>query len=138
MADQDAANIGDYGQVAELFAKFGAAVDQHRAETLIDVLADGASFEVIVAGGDTYGPFSPRSAVIEFVGSTVTAQTDQRRHCITNFRREGGSVFAYLSLLVTEDGELTPQSTGVYEATLTTEDGQPRINTLRLTLDRPF
>lgn len=138
MADEDAAKIGDYGQVAELFAKFGAAVDQHRADTLTDVLAEGASFEVIVAGGETYGPFSPRDAVIEFVGSTVTAQTDQRRHCITNFRREGASVFAYLSLLVTEAGELSPRSTGVYEATLAAENGQPRINALRLTLDRPF
>lgn len=134
----DTANIADYGQVAELLARFGAAVDQHRADTLTNVLAEGASFEVVVAGGDVYGPFSPRSAVIEFVDSTVTAQTDQRRHCITNIRREGDSVFAYLSLLVTENGELTPQSTGLYEATLTTEDGQPRINTLRLTLDRPF
>jgi SnoaL-like protein len=138
VSDQDAANVGDYGQVAELFAKFGAAVDQHRADTLVDVLAETASFEVIIAGGDTYGPYSPRSAVIEFVGSTVGAQTDQRRHCITNFRRDGDSVFAYLSLLITEDGELSPRSTGVYEATLISEGGQPRINTLRLTLDRPF
>lgn len=138
MSTQDTASNAEYGQIAELFSKFGAAVDQHRADTLVDVLGEQASFEVVVTGGDTYGPFSPRDAVIEFVGSMVTAQTDQRRHCMTNFRRDGESVFAYLTLMVTEGGELTPQTTGFYEATLTTEGGQPRIEKLRLTLDRPF
>ena len=61
------------------------------------------------------------------------------RHVITNFRRlEGDRVNAYLTLIVTDAGETVIKSAGIYEATVAEEDGELKLSSFVLSLDRAF
>jgi len=71
------------------------------------------------------------------------AQTDQRRHVITNFRfleqaDERVEVRAYLSLHVTDGGVLAVTSAGVYRTTVVRVGDGWRFAKLDLALDAPF
>jgi GTP cyclohydrolase III len=128
----------DYATVADLFARYAAAMDDNDFDVLRDVFTERSSFTVDITGGPTVGPFTSRDATVEFIQSTTEGQQDQRRHVITNVRTEGDTAYAILSLFVTANGELSVQTTGVYKCELGDEAGKTRFASLYLTLDRPY
>jgi SnoaL-like domain len=128
----------DYATVADLFARYAAAMDDNDFEMLGDVFTERSSFTVDITGGPTVGPFNSRDETVEFIQSTTEGQQDQRRHVITNVRAEDGTAYAILSLFVTANGELTVQTTGVYKCELGDEGGKTRFASMYLTLDRPY
>jgi ketosteroid isomerase-like protein len=131
--------MADHGEVAELFARYAAAMDDADFERLRDVFTADASFTVDIADGPTVGPFETRDAIVDFISSTTQEQQDQRRHVITNVRTEDGrAAYGVLSLFVTAGGELTVQTTGVYRTELAEEDGRLRFRRMDLALDRPY
>ena len=131
--------MSDLDPITQLFGSYAWAMDANDFGLLGDVFARDASFSVAIDGGDTYGPFEGRDAIIEFISSTVGDQQDQRRHVITNHRQgDGAQVTAILTLNVIADGKLTVQSTGVYHTELVTEDGKERFAKMNLVLDLPF
>jgi hypothetical protein len=135
MVDRDA--------LEQLFAQYGWPMDSREFAYLNDVFAKDASFTVEIAGGDTYGPIEGREAIYGFVSETVGAQTDQRRHLITNVRveratDEGVIATAILTLLVIENGSLQVKSSGLYRGEVIREDGAWRFANLHLFLDLPF
>lgn len=135
MVDRDA--------LEQLFAQYGWPMDSREFGFLNDVFAKDATFTVQITGGDTYGPIEGREAIYEFCSSTVAAQTDQRRHLITNVRTEretdGGAIAtAILTLLVIENGALEVKSSGLYRGEVVREDDAWRFASLHLTLDLPF
>ena len=103
-------------------------------------LTEGATATIHIAGvDDPIGPLDGRDAIVTFFGDILDAQTDQRRHVITNFRRLGGDrVNAYLTLIVTDAGETVIKSAGIYEATVAEEDGALKLSSFVLSLDRGF
>jgi hypothetical protein len=133
----------DRETLEQLFSQYGWPMDTREFATLNEVFAKDASFTVQIAGGDTYGPIQGREAIYEFVSETVGAQTDQRRHLITNVRVEsespdGVTATAILTLLVIENGSLEVKSSGLYRGQVVQEDGAWRFADLHLLLDLPF
>jgi|ERR687897_172139 3-phenylpropionate/cinnamic acid dioxygenase small subunit len=135
MADRQAIN--------DLFADYAWAMDARDFDLLAQVFHDDASFTIPIEGADTVGPFSPGSAVVEFISSTTQGQTDRRRHVITNVRFEEESdnearVTATLTLIVIDNGQLTVQSTGVYRAECVNSGSRWQFREFVLALDLPF
>lgn len=103
-----------------LLARAGAALDAHALDDLGALFAENASFSLRIAGGDLVGPFEGRAAINDMISTAVSAQTDQRRHVVSNvfFGAEDGdgavSVTSNLTLMATEDGEIRLLSAGVY------------------------
>ena len=130
----------DYAAIAELFARYGAANDLHSRELLASTLTENATATINIAGvDDPIGPLDGRDRIVSFFGDILDSQTDQRRHLVTNIRRlEGDRVNAYLTLIVTDAGETAVKSAGVYEATVAEEDGELRLSSFVLSLDRAF
>jgi SnoaL-like protein len=128
----------DYAAVADLFARYAAAMDDNDFDVLRQVFTEQSSFTVDITGGPTVGPFNSRDETVDFIQSTTQEQQDQRRHVITNVRIDGNTAYGILSLFVTANGELTVQTTGVYKCELGEEGGTTRFASMYLTLDRPY
>jgi 3-phenylpropionate/cinnamic acid dioxygenase small subunit len=135
MADRDA--------IAELLSNYAWAMDAGDFQALNDIFSEDGSLMIHIAGADSIGPISPRDAVVEFIGSTITGQQDQRRHVVSNQRYESEGaddavVTATLTLNVIADGKLTVQSTGVYRTEVARTEGSWRMRSLSISLDLPF
>ena len=133
----------DRNSLEQLFAQYGWPMDTKDFGNLNIVFAKDAKFTVQIAGGDTYGPIEGRQAIYDFVSQTVGAQTDQRRHVITNTRIEratddGATATAILTLLVVDNGQIEVKSSGLYRGEIVKEDGDWRFSDLHLHLDLPF
>jgi uncharacterized protein (TIGR02246 family) len=135
MADRDA--------IAELLSDYAWAMDAGDFQALNDIFSEDGSMVIHIAGADSIGPIEPRDAVVDFIGSTITGQQDQRRHVVSNQRYESEGddeavVTATLTLNVIADGKLTVQSTGVYRAEVVNTEGGWRMRSLSISLDLPF
>ncbi|MGH3495549.1 MAG: nuclear transport factor 2 family protein [Sciscionella sp.] len=135
--------MADRAKIADLWAGYGAANDLHDGELMESCFTEDASFTIHIAGADSVGPLQPREKVLEFITGAVSAQTDQRRHVLTNFRyfddeEPRARVGAYLSLVVTDNGQTVTKSAGVYDAEVVLTDGQWRFRSMVLSLDSPF
>jgi len=133
----------DRDSLEQLFAQYGWPMDTKDFGNLNTVFAKDAKFTVQIAGGDTYGPIEGREAIYDFVSGTVGAQTDQRRHVITNMRLESANgdtavATAILTLLVIDNGAIEVKSSGLYRGEIVKEDGEWRFSSLHLYLDLPF
>lgn len=133
--------MADRERIRELFADYGYANDERDRELLVGLLAADASFEIAIPGqGVELGPFEGAAAVEEFIMGDLTAQTDQRRHVITNLRFENETdesvdVRAYLSLHVTDGGRLEVRCSGVYQTSVVLDGGTWRFRRIALRLD---
>ena len=81
--------------------------------------------------------------MVGFISSTSEGQDDQRRHVLTNLRyesegEEDAVVTATLTLLMTADGEVSVQSTGVFRTEVVLEAGRWHFREFRLAIDQPF
>lgn len=128
----------DYSVVSNVFSTYATSMDDHDFGLLRSVFTEDATFTVDITGGPTIGPYESQDAIVEFIESTTREQGDQRRHVITNLRLDGDTAYTILSLLVTDNGELTAQSTGVYKVKLRDDGGNVRFSEMYLTLDRPY
>jgi len=130
-------------EIAELLSNYAWAMDAGEFETLNDVFTTDASFAIEVPGADTVGPYSPRSAIVDFISGSVTGMGDQRRHVASNLRFEredddGADVTATLTLISVADGKATIVSTGVYRMSFARENGAWRMSAMTIELDLPF
>ena len=138
-----AKEMADRQAIADLFSEYAWALDAKDWDLLRQVFHEDASLTLELTGADTVGPIAPGAEVVGFISSTSEGQDDQRRHVLTNLRYESEGeqdavVTATLTLLVTADGELSVQSTGVFRTELVLEAGRWQFREFRLALDRPF
>jgi hypothetical protein len=135
--------VAERDALAELFGAYAAANDARDAAAIGECFhADGA-FTLHIAGADTIGPLQPRESVLEFFGQAFAAQSDQRRHVVTNLRlvedaADRALVEAYLTLIVTDDGRTELKSAGLYRADVVQDAAGLRFQSLVLFLDSPF
>jgi hypothetical protein len=119
-------------------------MDSREWPVLSGVFTEDAEFTIAIANGDTIGPIVGRDAIVEFCSSTVNAQTDQRRHVITNVRigpetDDEATVTAILSLIVVAEGGLEVKSSGLYRTNVVRgDDGRWRFKSMHLGLDLMF
>ena len=135
--------MADRAKITDLWGDYGAGNDQRDFGLLESCFTEDASFIVHIAGGDTVGPLAPRTDVMEFFRAALGAQTDRRRHVLTNFRylqesADRALVVAYLSLVVTDQGTTVTKSAGAYDTEIVLDQGSWRFRSVILDLDAPF
>jgi hypothetical protein len=128
--------MADFTAIATLLARYGAGNDKRDLGIIESCFTEDATCTIAIAGGDTYGPLTSRPAILEFFGAALGAQSDRRRHVVTNIAvLDDTHVDAYLTLIVTDEGKTEVKSAGIYELEITAE---PRIRSMVLSLDNGF
>ena len=126
--------------VHELLGRAAFAFDERDLAMLEDCFAADARFSMRIAGGDLVGPFEGREAIMGLMKGAMDAQTEVRRHVISNIffddEAEQATVISNLTLLATENGEIRLLSAGVYRDTLEEEGGRWRVLARHLDLDK--
>lgn len=137
-------NAEDKLAIHELLTKAAYGLDMRNLDMLSQCFAIDATMSMRIAGGDLIGPFESRAGIMKLMTDSMDAQTDQRRHLVSNifFTDESiddkASVVSNLSLITIEDGEINLISTGVYQDDVikTTEGWQ--LSNRYLDLDLPY
>ena len=135
--------MADKQAVTELLNRAGVAYDIADTDFLTNMFVDDdAQFHLTIAGGDVI-PFEGKEAIGKLFTDSLTEQTDQRRHCITNiyFKNETDdavTAISYLVLITVEDGELNVVSSGMYTDGCVNVGGEWKIRKRRLDLDLPY
>ncbi|MDT0611233.1 nuclear transport factor 2 family protein [Streptomyces lancefieldiae] len=130
------------GQLAvrQTLARYVFALDHADMAALEGVLTEDATWTAVIADETEQGPFIGRAAILDLVRGAAQAQTDQRRHHLTNlvFRRaDDGTavVWAYLTLTSNADGDPAVVTTGFSTFTLRHAENAWRITDLFIGLD---
>ena len=126
--------------VQQTLARYAFALDQQDLVALAGVLTVDATWTFTIAGEVSFGPFIGRAAILDFVRSAMDAQTDQRRHNLSNilFHRADADtavVQVYLILTSNADGEPSVITTGFYTFRLQRTETDWRIAELFLGMD---
>ena len=93
--------------------------------------------------GDLVGPFEGRAAIRALHADSMAAQTDQRRHNLSNLwvekeTADEATVVTNLTLLSIENGTVRVLSSGWYRDTLTHRDGTWLLADRYVYLDLPY
>ncbi|MDQ0771915.1 ketosteroid isomerase-like protein [Streptomyces aurantiacus] len=126
--------------VQQTLARYAFALDHGDLAGLESVLTEDAVWTVTTADEAEQGPFVGRSAILDLVRDATKAQTEQRRHHLTNivFHRADADtavVWAYLTLTSNAGGSATVITTGFYTFTLRHTERGWRIAQLLVGMD---
>jgi hypothetical protein len=129
--------------IHELLSRAAYSFDERNMDMLEQCFTADASMLVNITGTGEVGPFQGREAIMQLMTDTLAAQTDVRRHVISNFffESEGKKVASVVSNLVVfsvENGEINVIISGIYRDDVAKTDGDWRIMHRRLDLDLPF
>lgn len=144
--------------IFELLSRVAYAYDQRDLPGLAECFTPDARFSLHIAGAEPMAPCAGREAIMTLYRDAMAAQTDVRRHVISNpFFIETGvetgietgieagaetgaepTVVSNLTLLATEDGQCRLLCTGVYRDTLRRVDFRWRLHRRHLDLDSAY
>ena len=144
--------------IFELLSRVAYAYDQRDLPGLAECFTPDARFSLHIAGAEPMAPCAGREAIMTLYRDAMAAQTDVRRHVISNpFFIETGvetgietgieagaetgaepTVVSNLTLLATEDGQCRLLCTGVYRDTLRRVDSRWRLHRRHLDLDSAY
>ena len=144
--------------IFERLSRVAYAYDQRDLPGLAECFTPDARFSLHIAGAEPMAPFEGREAIMTLYRDAMAAQTDVRRHVISNpFFIESGieagieagdetgaesgaepTVVSNLTLLATEDGQCRLLCTGVYRDTLRRVDSRWRLHRRHLDLDSAY
>lgn len=133
----------DRGAIEDVLNRYAIAYDENDMTTIADCFTADAVMSLRVQDGDLVGPFEGRDAIVRLMRDSLAAQTDQRRHIVTNamIRAAGAtavSVDSYLTLISVEGKALTVLSTARYEDQLVREGDAWRFSKRHVQLDLPY
>ncbi len=135
--------MADRGEIEELFHRYEWGLDAPDVAYVRDSFTDDSVFSMDVVGEQAIEPIHGGQTIAELIGSVLAEQTtEQRRHLVTNLRLEdrqesSATAIAYLTLIITEGGELRVQCTGLYTTNVVREGDTWRFAKMHLSLDRP-
>ena len=129
--------------IAELLSRSAYALDQKDLSALEAGFHADASFTLVIDGVDEPSVFEGRDAIMGLMKGALDAQTDVRKHVISNVWYESESeaeatVVSYLTLMATENGVTQLITTGIYRDRVVLDDGGWLVAARHLTLDRPY
>lgn len=136
--------------IFERLSRVAYAYDQRDLPGLAECFTPDARFSLHIAGAEPMAPCAGREAIMTLYRDAMAAQTDVRRHVISNpFFIEAGietgaefgaepTVVSNLTLLATEDGQCRLLCTGVYRDTLRRVDARWRLHRRHLDLDSAY
>ena len=130
-------------EIHELLSRAAYALDEHALEMLGDCFAPEAEFHLQIAGAPPIPPFVGHTAIMGLFSGAMAAQTDKRRHVVSNiFFDEAGDtacrVFSNLTLFGTENGVIRLICAGLYRDRFVRRGGRWYITERRLELDAPY
>lgn len=136
-------DTADKFAIHELLGRAAYGLDEHDLGRIEACFAPEAVMMINIAGLDPVGPFEGRGAIMQLMKDSITAQTDKRRHVITNifFEAEAddeATVFSNLTLFGTENGENRLITTGLYRDKIARIDGEWLIASRTIDLDMPY
>jgi hypothetical protein len=129
--------------IHELLSRAAYSFDERQLDVLGECYTVDASMLVDITGVGEVGPFSGREAIMELMANTLDAQTDVRRHVVSNFFFESedkkkARVVSNLVVTAVENGVINVIISGVYKDGVKKSNGVWRISERRLDLDLPF
>ena len=129
--------------IHELLNRSAYAFDERKIDMLKACFTENANMLVNIADGPTFGPFEGREAIMALLEGTLDAQTDKRRHVISNFifEKEGkkeATVLSQIVLFATENGEIKVLTSGIYRDEVEKNDGGWQISDRLLDLELGF
>ncbi|SHN38384.1 nuclear transport factor 2 family protein [Cryptosporangium aurantiacum] len=118
--------------------------DENDVDLLAEQFTETATLTLQIGrDGDVVGPFEGRAAIHKLHADSLAAQTDQRRHNISNLvivkeTADTASVTSNLTLLSIENGALKVISSGWYRDDLVKQGSGWLIATRHIYLDLPY
>src|SRR4051794_41862165 len=76
--------MADRHAIEDLFVRYAEANDKRDTDLVASTMTEDATMSISIADADTYGPFEPRNAVVEFIGGGLSAPTHRPPHAISN------------------------------------------------------
>lgn len=135
--------MADKQAIAEMLGKGGWAYDTPDVDYLANMFTEDGKFDLSIDKMGQVGSFSGRGEIRKLYEDSLTSQTDQRRHCVTNIffedeRDNAVTAVSYLILIAVKDGILTVLSSGVYRDSVVLDGDTWRIAHRDLHLDLPY
>lgn len=129
--------------ILEVLSRSAYAYDERKLDMLDACFTRDASFGIQIAGvAEPIGPFEGAEAIMGLYSGSLEAQTDVRRHVVSNafFESEDGDpvVISNLTLFATENGEAKLLCTGVYRDQMRRTESGWCIHRRHLDLDSPY
>jgi len=129
--------------IHELLSRAAYSFDERKLDVLEQCFTVDATMLVNITGSGEVGPFEGRETIMKLMSDTLAAQTDVRRHVISNFffEAEGKKAATVVSSLVVssvENGEINVIISGIYRDDVVKVGGDWRISHRHLNLDIPF
>jgi SnoaL-like domain len=118
--------------------------DENDVDLIAAQFTEGASMTMQIGrDGDLIGPFEGRDAIRKLHADSLAAQTDQRRHNLSNLvivkeTPDSASTTTNLTLLSIENGALRTLSSGWYRDELVHHGGDWLIQSRHIYLDLPY
>ena len=136
--------ISDKQAISDLLSRSAFALDHKDLTTLEAGFTEDACFTLVIEGTGEPAVFEGREAILGLMKGALDAQTDVRRHGVSNiwYQHEdddSATVVSYLTLSATENGEITLITTGIYtDQVIRDGTGGWLIKDRHLHLDRPY
>ena len=136
-------NLEDKTAVAELLARSAYGLDMKDLTLLESCFSAEANFSLAIEGVEEVSKFSGRDEIMGLFKGALDAQTDERKHVISNiwYREEGedaATVVSYLTLFATENGLTNLITTGLYTDGVAKVGTEWKVVDRDLRLDRPY
>jgi hypothetical protein len=135
--------VADKQAITEILGKLGWAYDTGHLEYFETVYGRDSRFTLSIAGKGQVGDYQSLDTIMGLYRGAKAAQTDQRRHCVTNvfFAEETettATVISYLILLATQEGVTKTLASGMYTDKFALVGGTWRLMHRDLALDAPY
>ncbi|MDP5055161.1 MAG: nuclear transport factor 2 family protein [Congregibacter sp.] len=129
--------------ILDVLSRSAYAYDERKLDLLEACFTTHASFSIRITGvEDLIGPFEGTEAIMGLYRGSLEAQTDVRRHVVSNafFESEAAEpvVISNLTLFATENGEARLLCTGVYRDQMKSTEAGWCIHRRHLDLDSPY
>jgi len=129
--------------IHELLSRAAYSFDERKMDMLEQCFIPEATMLVNITGTGEVGPFQGRDAIMQLMADTLAAQTDVRRHVISNFifESEGENAATVISSLVVfsvVQGKIDVIISGIYRDDVVKGGDGWQISHRHLDLDLPF
>jgi len=129
--------------IQELLARSAYALDERQLEMLADTFSADASLAIDIAGTAGEVLFQGRDAIMGLMRDSMEAQTDQRRHVVTNLFFEAltedrAAVISNITITSVEHGAIRLVTSGLYRDAVFREGDRWRIERRRIELDMAY
>ena len=136
--------LADKQAIGELLSRSAFGLDAKDLNLLEACFTKDAKFSLAIEGVPDVSRFTGLDEIMGLFRGALDAQTDERKHVISNVwyadtSNNAATVLSYLSLFATENGVTSLVTTGLYtDRVAKGSDGEWLIADRDLKLDRPY